>query len=643
MEKLVRGWEELGVVDTIYEEEHEYYSTTPSVSSTLSLPQTPLDFRVEAWSVATGDVTNVVIQVQESRFCLHKDPLSETSGYLKRHLNETSELTLSPPLNITAETFTLVADFCYGVQILMTPFNVVALRVAAELLEMTERDGDENLGQKAEAYFRRAISLSREYALIGFRSCLPLLPEAETTAALASRCIEALSSFDDVDDAIISCSDDVKTVEPEVFQILAEAVKRRLSGSHDILYKFIDLYLKEYGGKITEDQKAQLCNTVDCTTLSPPLLMHAVQNPEMPLRFVVQAMFVDQLNTRRVIASASSDNHRTRRRHHRPPKPAPLQATMDATSFRILSLEKELEEMKMLLHESVNQGSTPFPARSSSLRVSTPFPARSSGLRGTTPERARSLNFRGTTPDEARSSCFGGTTPDWARSLSFRGTTPERDRSLNFRGTTPERAGSSCFGGITPDRARSSSFRGSTPEPDRSSSFRGSTSEHLQDSCPELAQSMSFRDSAPELVPSSSYHGSTPELARSMSYRESAPELGRSLSFRGGTPESRTQKGSVGSLSSLSGFRHYPREEQIGISTSSQASSEGITPRSEKSLKSPGQMLISRLKSALGMKKDKIEVETGFGGRSYGQEGYGYGNGNVVGLKKNMPLHQRFY
>lgn len=396
---------------------------------------------------------------------------------------------------------------------------------------------------------------------------------------------------------------------------------------------FCIVVLQEYGGKITEDQTAQLCNTVDCTTLSPPLLMHAVQNPQMPLRFVVQAMFVDQLNTRRVIASASSDNHRTRRRHHRPPKPAPLQATMDATSFRILSLEKELEEMKMLLHESVNQGSsTPFQARSSSSRVSTPFPARSSGLRGTTPERPRSLSLQGTTSERARSSCFGGTTPDWARSLSF-------------RGTTPERAGSSCFGGITPDRARSLSFRGSTPdpEPDRSSSFRGSTPEHPQDSSPELAQSLSFRDSAPELVPSSSYHGSTPELAGSMSYRENAPELGRSLSFRGGTPESRIQKGGAGSLSSSSGFRHYPREEQIGISTSSQASSAGITPRSEKSLKSPGQMLISRLKSALGMKKDKIEVETGFGGRSYGQEGYGNGNGNVVGLKKNMPLHQRFY
>ncbi|KAI8542025.1 hypothetical protein RHMOL_Rhmol08G0107100 [Rhododendron molle] len=608
MEKLVRGWEELGVVDTIYEEEHEYYSTTPSVSPTFSMPPTPLHCRVEAWSLATGDVTDVVIQVEDSRFCLHKGPLAERSGYLKRQLHESPEITLSPPLNITSDTFTLVADFCYGIHVLITPFNVVALRVAAELLEMTEGDGDaaeESLGQMAEAYFRRAISLSREYALIGFRSCLPLLPEAETTAALASRCVEALSAFDDVDDAIMSCGEDVREVQLEDFQMLAESVKHRLTGSHDLLYKIVDIYLKEYGGKITDDQKAEICNSIDCTTLSPPLLMHAVQNPQMPLRFVVQAMFVDQLNTRRDIAVASADHHRARRRHHRPPKPSPAPARagcpeMIAASSRILSLERELDETKKLLQQSMNQGGTLFLPPSSS--------------------------FRGTTPDRNR----WGSTPEPARS-SFRGTTPDRARSLSFRGTTPDRAQPSSFRGTTPDRAQSLSFRSSAPEVSR-----GST--------PELVQSPSFRISAPELVQSSSFRGSGPELTRSLSYR--GPELGRSVSFRGGTPETRIEKGGIGSFSA-SGFRLFPRRETIRIATSSQASSEGISPRSGKSSR---RSLISRLKSALGIKKkpeitDPIgsigsQEETGFGGK-YGEEGL-YGNENVVLMKKNMPFHHRY-
>lgn len=173
-------------------------------------------------------------------------PLAQRSGYLKRQLDESSEITLSPPLNITEDTFTLVADYCYGINVVITPFNVVSLRVASELLEMTDIDGDdeESLGQMAEAYFRRAISLSREYALIGFRACLLLLPEAETTASLASRCVEALSKFDDVDDDFLSCVEEVGEVPPDDFEMLVESVRDRLSGSHDLLYRIVDIYLK---------------------------------------------------------------------------------------------------------------------------------------------------------------------------------------------------------------------------------------------------------------------------------------------------------------------------------------------------------------------------------------------------------------
>lgn len=321
--------------------------------------------------------------------------------------------------------------------------------------------------------------------------------------------------------------------------------------------------------------------------------MHAVQNPQMPLRFVVQAMFVDQLNTRRAIAVASADHHRARRRPNRPPKPAPSRANcpeMIAASSRMLSLERELDEMKKLLQQSMNQGSTLFLPPSSS--------------------------FRGTTPDRNR----WGSTPDRAPSLSFRGTTLDRAQSSSFRATTTDRVQSSSFRGTTPDRAQSLSFRSSAPEVSR-----GST--------PELVQSPSFRISAPELVQSSSFRGSGPELTRS-------------LSFRGGTPETRIEKGGIGSFPA-SGFPLFPRRETIRIATSSQESSD---PRSGKS---SSRSLISRLKSALGIKKkpeitDPIgsdgsigsEEETGFGGK-YGEEGL-YGNGNVVVMKKNMPFHHRY-
>ncbi|XP_059641336.1 BTB/POZ domain-containing protein At3g49900 [Cornus florida] len=367
----MRGWTDLGVVETIYEEEYEDYSSssTPSLS-----PPAPLQSRAKKWSLATGLETDVLIHIQGSSFYLHRDPLASWSGYLKRQLTEFSEITLSPPLNITAETFTLVADFCYGNQLVITPFNVAALRTAAELLEMTEANGeeDENLRQKTETYFRRAVAVNREFASIVFRSCLSLLPEVETTASLVSRCIEELSLMEDTD-GVISCIDGVKTVRVEDFQIIAESMHHRLTESHDLLYVMVDLYFKDNSGKITDEQKIRVCNYIDCTVLSPQLLVHAVQNPRLPLRFIVQAMFVEQLNTRRSIFSATTTtttttNHQPRNKHITRDdaitlgailqrdaalrQAAQLKVAMDTTASRIQTLERELNSMKKVLRES---------------------------------------------------------------------------------------------------------------------------------------------------------------------------------------------------------------------------------------------------------------------------------------------------
>ena len=87
----------------------------------------------------------------------------------------------------------------------------------------------------------------------------------------------------------------------------------------------------------------------------------------MTLRFVVRAMLVEQLNTRRSIFSAANHHHS---RRHRPRdnnkitlgailrrdatvrETAQLKAAMDATSSRIQTLEKHLLCMKKILQES---------------------------------------------------------------------------------------------------------------------------------------------------------------------------------------------------------------------------------------------------------------------------------------------------
>ncbi|KZV57017.1 BTB/POZ domain-containing protein-like [Dorcoceras hygrometricum] len=376
METGLRGWNELGIVGTIYEEEEEddddADSTIPSVPSQESTPSPVLSFSTLRKPRSSGRVNqqpDVVILVQESCFRLHK-----RSGCLKRQLDKLTEVTLNPPLNITAETFALVTDFSYGAHIAITPFNVAALRTAAELLEMTEVCGpwDENLRQKTEAYFCRVVAVDKEYASVVLRSCFPLLPEAETAAALVSRCIEALSLIGEGE-----WLGDVTRLRAEDLQLVLESMSQRCIESHDLLYTIIDLYIKDQKDRtVSEEQKTRMCNYIDCSILSHRLLMHAVQNPRMPLRFVVQAMFVEQLNTRRSILSNKT---------HQPKDPVTLGAilkrdaafrqvnqlknVMTATNSRIQSLEKELSGMRKLLTDVENM-SIINSGRSASFRFS---------------------------------------------------------------------------------------------------------------------------------------------------------------------------------------------------------------------------------------------------------------------------------
>ncbi|KAI3462686.1 hypothetical protein Pfo_019349 [Paulownia fortunei] len=390
MELGLRGWNELGVVGTIYEEEDEDSSSSSTIPSLEFTPSpTPQLSMVEPWSLGRRHDPDVVIHVQDSCFRLHKEALIARSAYLKRQLSEFPEITLSPPLNITAQTFSLVTDFCYGTHVDITPFNVAALRTAAELLGMTEISGprDENLQQKTEAYFRHAVSVNEEYASIVLRSCFSLLPEAETAASLVSRCIEELSLTAGADGGM-SCLDDVKNLLIEDLQLILESVSQRLTDSHDLLYRIIDIYLKENIGRLSDDQKIKMCNYIDCSILSPRLLMHAVQNPRMPLRFVVQAMFLQQLNTRHSIISAAAAgdrrSHHNRKHEEKDPvtlgailqrdaalrQVSQLKAVMSATNSRIQTLEKELSGMRKLLNESESNRNRIDSGRSASFRFS---------------------------------------------------------------------------------------------------------------------------------------------------------------------------------------------------------------------------------------------------------------------------------
>ncbi|XP_020235019.1 BTB/POZ domain-containing protein At3g49900 isoform X2 [Cajanus cajan] len=349
------AWNQLGAVETIYEEECEFSSTSSSPSPSFSSSPPSLHSRVKAWSLRIGRETDILIRVQGICFRLHKDRVASQSSYLKRHLTETSHLTLSPPLNITPEAFAAVAEFCYNGKVQMTPGNVAAIRTAAELLGMTAEDG---LSHVAETRFREVVGTNKECASTVLRSCLALLPEAETTASLVSRCIEALVYVDGV-----RSLNDVMEMQPRDFQTVAESMGRRWE-DHDVLYKIVDMYLKEKKiEKVKEEERSGICNSIECSKLSSETLIECVQNPRMALRLVVRAVVVEHLNTRHSMALASAQRERRQRRRrsmtlgeflHRDAalsERAKLRTTMDCTNGRIGRVEEEVRCMKRVLRE----------------------------------------------------------------------------------------------------------------------------------------------------------------------------------------------------------------------------------------------------------------------------------------------------
>ncbi|XP_068655545.1 BTB/POZ domain-containing protein At3g49900-like [Aristolochia californica] len=383
----MKSWMDLGVVDTIYEEEQEESSSNSSSLDTAS--HHSLQARVDIWSQATGLEPNVDILVQGRRFHLHKDPLITGSGYLKRRLGYGACATV--PSTITPETFAAVAASFYGHNVLITPFNVAALSVAAELLDVAEEEeGDDvgNLKQLTEEAITRLVGAGREYAEVILRSCLTMMPEAEETACLASRCIEALIvSTEKGDDANTGDGsiDGVTALTAEEFQLITYSLLRRFTVSHDPLYKVVSLYLKGNKCKLLESEKNRIAGTIDCNKLSHQVLMQAVQNPNMPLRFVVQVMMAEHFNTRRSVFKATeseSQAWKTDRDHQSMTLGAMLQrdaalrhvaklkAAMKTTSERIRSVESDLTGMKKRLQESERRREALEETKSASFRFS---------------------------------------------------------------------------------------------------------------------------------------------------------------------------------------------------------------------------------------------------------------------------------
>ncbi|WVZ68578.1 hypothetical protein U9M48_017504 [Paspalum notatum var. saurae] len=171
--------------------------------ATMKLGSKPEIFVLEdlTWRCTTELESDVVVEVGEMSFYLHKFPLLSRSGVLQRMISEyqapedggggmcTLQLDDIPG---GAKAFELAAKFCYDVKIELNALNVVCLRCAAEYLRMTDDYAEGNLITQAESFLADVLANWKD-SIKALETCEGVLPTAEDLH-LVSRCITALAS-----------------------------------------------------------------------------------------------------------------------------------------------------------------------------------------------------------------------------------------------------------------------------------------------------------------------------------------------------------------------------------------------------------------------------------------------------------------
>ncbi|XP_042507294.1 root phototropism protein 3-like [Macadamia integrifolia] len=152
--------------------------------------------RDQSWYVATDIPSDILVQIGDVSFHLHKYPLLSRSGRMNRIIYDSRDADLNKivmdDLPGGADAFELAAKFCYGIAVDLTAANISGLRCAAEYLEMTEDFEEGNLIFKTEAFLSYVVLSSWRDSILVLKSCEPLSPWAENLQ-IVRRCSESIA------------------------------------------------------------------------------------------------------------------------------------------------------------------------------------------------------------------------------------------------------------------------------------------------------------------------------------------------------------------------------------------------------------------------------------------------------------------
>ncbi|CAH8510384.1 unnamed protein product [Heterobilharzia americana] len=142
----------------------------------------------------SAELSDFTVYIDSERFKLHKFPLYTKSDYFKEIAsgNPVCQISDFPG---GSKTFTVIADFCYGKDINITPQNVVFLYAGAELLKMK---GKENLLEISRGFidniFRNAYEMREVTDLICIL-CSAYGLKSEATKKVYEESVELLVSL----------------------------------------------------------------------------------------------------------------------------------------------------------------------------------------------------------------------------------------------------------------------------------------------------------------------------------------------------------------------------------------------------------------------------------------------------------------
>ncbi|KAL0760472.1 hypothetical protein Bca101_076622 [Brassica carinata] len=150
--------------------------------------------------VASDLATDVVVNVVDVKFYLHKFPLLSKSARLQKLIAATvDEQSDAAEINIPdipggPPAFEMCAKFCYGMTVTLSAYNVVAARCAAEYLEMYESTESGNLVYKIEFFLSSSVLRSWKDSITVLQTTRTLHPWSEDVKKIDERCLESIAS-----------------------------------------------------------------------------------------------------------------------------------------------------------------------------------------------------------------------------------------------------------------------------------------------------------------------------------------------------------------------------------------------------------------------------------------------------------------